>query len=36
MVEQFPAISDGTTAEVPVPKYWFTIPNAVLVECEGE
>jgi hypothetical protein len=34
MVEQFPAISDGTTAEVPVPKYWFTIPNAVLVECE--
>jgi hypothetical protein len=34
MVEQFPAISDGTTANVPLPKYWFTIPNAVLVECE--
>lgn len=33
MVEHFPAISDGTTATVPVPKYWFTMPNAVLVTC---
>lgn len=36
MVEHFPAISDGTTASVPVPQYWFTVPNAVLVECTGE
>jgi hypothetical protein len=33
MVEQFPPISDNGTATVPIPQYWFTMPNAVLVEC---
>jgi hypothetical protein len=33
MVEHFPAISDGTTATVPIPQYWFTVPNAVQVTC---
>lgn len=33
MVEHFPAISDGTTASVPIPQYWFTVPNAVQVTC---
>ena len=33
MVEHFPAIGDGTTATVPTPQYWFTMPNAVRVVC---
>lgn len=36
MVEHFPAIGDGTTATVPTPQYWFTMPNAVKVICTEE
>lgn len=36
MVEQFPAIGDGSTISVPVPQYWFTMPNAIRVECTEE
>jgi hypothetical protein len=36
MVEQFPAISNGSTQTVPVPQYWFVMANAVRVECTEE